>query len=141
MEHVLNIEIKEVKEVRSDEKSNKKVIRFDTSTYSKWFNSTCRGWTKDPEFNRIFLQRIQSWMNDLLRDQGYLFLNDVYEKLGIKKTAAGQVVGWIYDEKNPIGDNYIDFGLMDEYNSDFINGLTTDALLDFNVDGIIVDRI
>lgn len=131
MEHVLNIDIKEVKE----DKSIKKVIELD-SDYVKWFNNTCVGWTKDPEFNLIFLRQIQRYMNDFLRAQGFVFLNDVYQALGINKTAAGQVVGWVYDKTK-----VIDFGLMEKHNSDFINGLTTDALLDFNVDGIIVDRI
>lgn len=140
MEHVLKIEIKEVRDIRPDEKSNRSEPE-SISIYAKWFNSTCVGWTKDPEYNLMFLRQIQRNMNDLLKVQGFVFLNDVHKALGIKLTSAGQVVGWIYDEKYPIGDNFIDFGLMTENNSDFINGLTTDALLDFNVDGIIVDRI
>ena len=140
MEHVLTIEIKEVKEERPHEKSDRREPE-SISIYAKWFNNTCVGWTKDPEYNLMFLRQIQSHMNDFLRVQGFVFLNDVYKALGIKLTAAGQVVGWIYDEKSPIGDNFIDFGLTEEHNSDFINGLTTDALLDFNVDGIIVNRI
>lgn len=140
MEHVLNIEIKGVRDVRPEEISDRDEPE-SISIYAKWFNSTCVGWTSDPEYNLTFLRQIQRHMNDLLRVQGFVFLNDVYKALGIKLTAAGQVVGWIYDDKYPIGDNFIDFGLMAGINSDFINGLTTDALLDFNVDGIIVDRI
>lgn len=111
------------------------------SNYSKWFNDTCKLWVSDSYYNRIFLVRAEGYANDLLRANGYVFLNQVYEMLGIPKTKAGQIVGWVYDEKNPIGDNYIDFGLMNKYNSDFINGFTKDALLNFNVDGCILDRI
>lgn len=137
MEHVLNIEIKEVKGERPDMKSDRREPE-SISIYAKWYNNTCAGWTKDPEFNLMFLRQVQSNMNNLLRAQGFVFLNDVYKALRIKLTSAGQVVGWIYDEQNPIGDNFIDFGLMEEHNSDFINGLTTDALLDFNIDGNIL---
>lgn len=54
--------------------------------------------------------------------------------LGFSRTKAGTMVGWVYDEKNPIGDNFVDFGLMDDRNSDFINGYEKTVLLDFNVD-------
>ena len=60
--------------------------------------------------------------------------------LGIPKTKAGHVVGWIYDEKNPVGDNYVDFGIYDLYNERsraFVNGYERTILLDFNVDGNI----
>ena len=68
-------------------------------------------------------------------------MNDVYEALGFSKTREGQVLGWVYDEKNPIGDNNIDFGL-DDFDSDakirFINGDEECVLLSFNHDGNIL---
>ena len=72
------------------------------------------------------------------------FFDDVYEMLGIPRTKAGQVVGWIYDEKHPVGDNFVDFGIYDIYNErarDFVNGYERTILLDFNVDGNILDMI
>ena len=69
-------------------------------------------------------------------------MNEVYKSIGLPATKAGQVVGWVYDEKNPIGDNYVDFGLYDmsrEKVRDFINGYERAILLDFNVDGNILD--
>ena len=41
------------------------------------------------------------------------------------------------------GDNYIDFGLFDVYNKDFINNRerSIDSCLDFNVDGVIFDKL
>lgn len=65
--------------------------------------------------------------------KGYLYLNEVYDLLGIEKTNAGRVVGWIYDEKNPIGDNLVDFGMYDSSNERkrmFINGYERSILLD-----------
>ena len=60
--------------------------------------------------------------------------------LGIPKTQAGQIVGWIYDEKEPMGDNFVDFGIYDinkPSNRDFVNGHERSIWLDFNVDGDI----
>ena len=73
-----------------------------------------------------------------------MFLNDVYDALGIPRSKAGQVVGWIYDEKNPNGDNFVDFGIYDLYKEgsrDFVNGYERTIWLDFNVDGPILDLI
>lgn len=113
----------------------------DTSCYAKFFDDGCKGWTKDSEFNLIFLKQQQNYANELLRVKGHLFLNEVYDMLGIPRTKAGQTVGWTYNEKNPIGDNYVDFGINNDHNKDFVNGYVTDALLDFNVDGNILDLI
>ena len=80
----------------------------------------------------------------MLKAKGYLFLNDVYDMLGIPRTKAGQIVGWIYDEKNPIGDNFVDFGIYDgnkETVRNFVNGYERTILLDFNVDGNILDMM
>ena len=68
-------------------------------------------------------------------------MNEVYEMLGIPKTVIGQRVGWVYDENNPVGDNFVDFGIYDLYNEkarDFVNGYERTILLDFNVDGDIL---
>ena len=92
----------------------------------------------------FFLQQQQNYLNDKLKRQGYLFLNDAYKALGFDVTKAGQVVGWIYDENHPIGDNYVDFGIFN-INSEaarrFVNGLEKCIWLDFNVDGDILDLI
>lgn len=112
------------------------------SPYSKFYDDGCLGWTKDPEMNMMFLRRQMDAATERLKDRGYLFLNDVYDMLGIPRTKAGQIVGWIYDEKNPIGDNYVDFGIYDinkEANRNFVNGYERTILLDFNVDGNILD--
>lgn len=76
----------------------------------------------------MFLKCQQNYANDLLKFRGIVFLNEVYEMLGFPRTQEGQVLGWHYDIKNPIGDNYIDFGLCEASE-------TSDIVLDFNVDG------
>lgn len=114
------------------------------SDYARFFDDGCKGWSKDPEFNLKFLRLQEQICTDRLRSRGYLFLNEVYHMLGIPKTKAGQTVGWLYDEKNPIGDNFVDFGLYDTNkvkNRDFVNGYEPVILLDFNVDGNILNHI
>ena len=69
-------------------------------------------------------------------------MNEVYDMIGFPHTKAGQVVGWVYDEKNPVGDNYVDFGIYDVYNQkarEFVNGYEQSIILDFNVDGNVWD--
>ena len=151
-----NIKAKEFEEVQTDDKGKEKVVKnnvqiseLEASDYAKFFDEGCNGWTKDPEANLLFLKKQQTYANNRLKANGYLFLNEVYEMLGIPRTKAGQVVGWIYDEKNPVGDNYVDFGIYDtnkntkwaNANKDFVNGYERSILLDFNVDGDILNNI
>ena len=112
------------------------------SDYAKFFDEASPYWQKDPEYNFMFLKSQQQYANDLLKARGRLFLNEVYEMLGIEKTKAGQIVGWVYNPENPIGDNFVDFGIFDmskERVRAFVNGYEPNILLDFNVDGNIWD--
>ena len=114
------------------------------SDYARFFDDSCRDWKKNPEFNLMFLRAQQNYANDLLISRGHLFLNEVYDMLDIPRTKAGQVVGWVYNPENPVGDNYVDFGIYDirrQENRDFVNGYERSILLDFNVDGNIWDLI
>lgn len=92
-----------------------------------------------------FLKCQQQYANEKLKAQGHLFLNEVYDMLGIPRSKAGAVVGWIYDRNNPekYSDGYVDFGLYSgtESNRRFVNGQEYNILLDFNVDGVIYDKI
>lgn len=147
-----NIKAKEFSEIVTDdkgkEKTTKKTVEVaDPNTYSdyaRFFDDGCAGWQKDAELNLVFLKQQQNWANDLLKRKGHLFLNEVYDMLGIPRTKAGQIVGWIYDEDHPNGDNFVDFGIYDmnrEKVRDFVNGYERTILLDFNVDGNILNMI
>lgn len=83
------------------------------SDYAKFFDESCFAWQKDPNYNLMFLRAQQKYANDRLITRGYLFLNEVYEALGIPCTDAGQIVGWLYNPENAVGDNFVDFGLYD----------------------------
>ena len=108
------------------------------SDYARFFDEASPNWQNDPEYNLMFLKAQQQYANDLLKAKGRLFLNEVYDMLGIDRSKAGQVVGWVYNPENPTGDNFVDFGIYDmskERVRAFVNGYETNILLDFNVDG------
>lgn len=145
-----NIKAKEVQEIVTDENGNETTvtstievpeINHDNSEYARCFDETCIGWTRDPEYNMMFVTQIQNWANDRLQSKGYLYLNEVYEMLGFQRTKAGQVVGWLY---NGDGDNYVDFGIFnikDKQKRRFVNGYEKSIWLDFNVDGNILNKM
>lgn len=147
-----NIKTKEVDNTVTDENGNETTTKetvnvIDPNTIDDtakiWYEGN-PGWSKDPEFNLMYLKKQQAYASDKLKAQGYLFLNEVYEMLGFPKTAAGQQIGWIYDEKNPIGDNFVDFGLYDIHDNRkiaFVNGDERAVLLEFNHDGNILEYI
>lgn len=147
-----NIKPKEIVETITDENGNETVVTktvnaVDPTTisdYSKFFDASSRFYEKDAEYNLMFLKKCQALANEKLKRDRFLFLNDVYEMLDIDKTRTGQIVGWIYDKKNPIGDNFVDFGIYNQNNDAnraFVNGYEPVILLDFNVDGPILDLI
>ena len=80
-------------------------------------------WTPDVGENLCALSTIQKNLNLKLKRRGYVLLYEVYKALGIdpgvigpRMMQASHVIGWIYDEKNPNGDNFIDFGIFkDEF--------------------------
>ena len=147
-----NIKAQQIEETIVDENGNETTVVSEQkvmdpnmySNYARFFDEFNPNWKSDPEYNLMFLRAQQQYANDLLRSKGRLFLNEVYEMLGMEKSKAGQIVGWVYDEKNPTGDNFVDFGvynLHDEQVRAFVNGLEPSILLDFNVDGNVWDSM
>ena len=114
------------------------------SVYARFFDETNPNWEKNPDYNLMFLRAQENYANQRLRADGYLFLNDVYESLGIPKCSIGQVVGWIYDPEDQNADCHVSFGIYDIYKAvsrDFVNGFEPAILLDFNVDGVMWDNM
>ena len=143
-EQVVDEETGEVKTVEKQVNTTEITDASGYSTYARFFDDGCKGWTKDSEYNLTFLRAQQNYANDLLKTRGYVFLNEVYRMLGIPESQAGQVVGWIYDPEDTSRDNYIDFGIYDIHkpkNRDFVNGYERTILLDFNVDGNVLNAL
>lgn len=115
----------------------------DPSIYARFFDPVSPSWSKEPEYNLIFLKCQQNYANDLLLSRGHIFLNEVYDMLGIPRSKAGAVVGWVVS-KNGETDNFVNFGVFDgkeQVARDFVNGREGAILCDFNVDGVIYDRL
>ena len=152
-----NVKVKEIEETVTDENGNVKTITRtvnaidpeDVSEYARFFEEYTRDdegnviknpyWESSGEYRIMFLKSVERYMNDRLRVTKRVFLNEVYEALGLPKSKEGQIVGWVYDPDNAVGDNYIDFGLYksEQNYSDFLYGEKEAILLDFNVDGNI----
>lgn len=131
--------------VEKDENGKKttsiEVDPYQMSRYARVFDESNPYWQKEPGYNQFFLTAEQQWLNDKLLVTGHVFLNEVYERLGFEHTKEGSVVGWILSND---GDNYIDFGIYDAANQakrEFVNGNERSIWLDFNVDGVIFDKI
>lgn len=136
----------EVEEEVTDDKGKTKKVKKEVerpthlSDYAKFFDESNPNWEKNSEFNMFFLKRVERAATAKLQTKKYLFLNEVYEALGIEPTIAGQSVGWIFDENHP-EQNYVDFGIFNgnsEANRRFVNGYEDCILLDFNVYGDIL---
>lgn len=96
------------------------------SRYARKFDELNSLWVPNDEMNFAFIRAVQMHMNHKLRANGFVMLNDVYEALGFERSSAGMIVGWLYEEGKTI-----DFGLED----------FSPPWLDFNVDGIIFDKL
>ena len=138
---IKNITVEELKELLGIQDKPEVHESCEHSPYAVFFDENSTAWTTDPEYNKLFLHHQQQRANDMLRARGHIFLNEVYDMLGVPRTSAGQLIGWVYDAHNPVGDNYVDFGIFDISNRKFVNGFEKSVLLDFNVDGNILDRL
>jgi len=126
-----------------DDKGKKKNVKTigdpnKFSPYARCFDETNANYVKNTDMNRAFITAAQNYFNTQLQAKGYVFLNDVYDALGFERSQPGCVVGWVVGDE---GDNYIDFGLFRPESARFINGQEFAIWLDFNVDGIIYDKI
>ncbi len=113
------------------------------SAYARFYDEVSSvNWSPDPDINLLFLRTVQNWCNDRLKSRGHIFLNEVYSELGLSHTKAGAIVGWRWYKGS--GDDFVDFGIWDgsrEVVNDFFNGREGSILLDFNVDGVIYDKL
>lgn len=137
------------KEFTEEERRSYKVSDGEIITpspYAVFFDETCNGYTDDPDYNKNTLILLQIRLNERLKRKGYVYLNEVYEALGVEKTEAGHKMGWRYAPHDPNheGANQIDFNMWDirsRANRRFINGYEPVVLLDFNVDPEPIDTL
>lgn len=142
-----------IKKVKKEVDVMSKDVPDGFSDYARFWDESCDGFYTDEsgrpntDCNLYYLKAREKEANIRLRSQGYLFLNDVYKMLGIQPSIAGQSVGWVYDktkdEQDQEGDGFISFQINKATvaNARFIEGIEDVILLDFNVDGPILDRL
>ena len=111
----------------------------DVSPYGVIFDDTNVNWSADEDLAMLHLKCQQQYANDILQTRGHIFLNEVYKMLGFPHTPAGAVTGWVKGN----GDDFVDFNIFDGmFEGEDQNGRTvTKWALDFNVDGVMYDKI
>lgn len=144
-----NIKAKTFEEVEVDKNGKEKKVEKTVNVidgnlsndHARYFDSSVTGWENNHDYNMMFLRAKESYANDKLKADGFLYLNDVYYELGIPKTKAGQIVGWVYKPDDPDyqGDNFVDFGVRTLMRETPDGGYEEVILLDFNPDGNILD--
>lgn len=123
-------------------KSSKKVkTGGGHSQYARvWGRDTSPEWDPESTYNLAKLRSVQERCTLVLNSRGHIFLNDVFDELGLDRTPEGAVVGWL-SEKYGGKDGYVDLGVLRQGNEpewlDFVRGREDHILLDFNVDGEI----
>lgn len=145
-----NIKAKKIEEMIKDpesgkEKKSKTTVNVAAPTvndYARFFDKTCRHYEENMNYNLMLLRSQQQLANDKLVADGFLFLSDVYDMLGITRTKMSQSVDWIYKpDGNSNGDNFVDFGVMVVKRETEDGGYEDAILMNFNVDGPILDLI
>lgn len=139
------------RELEADKKRKKRNLEkrrtAHQEVYSKFFDQYSdrwrRSWTPDQVWE--YLRQKQREANDMLRIRKHIFLNEVYDLLGLDRTEEGAVVGWILTKNNP--NSYVDFGLdsmPDDARRIFLSAERNEDIkiwLHFNPDGLIYNMI
>lgn len=125
----------------------------ENELYSYCFDESNSNWEKNTMLNLELLLGRQKYLNQKLVSQGYLFLHDVYDYLGVypgqidnRKLQASKILGWIYDTTDPDhkGDNWVSFGISDAMGNltpevmDLVRAGQRNFWLEFNPDGDIL---
>lgn len=109
--------------------------------YNRVFaQDTSSEWENDLGMNKHFIACQQRFAQQKLNRDGYYYLNDAYEMLGMSKSDIGQVVGWKV-EILPDGTRSvptIDFGIDKPLPDDWKYNANREVFLDFNCQGLIV---
>ena len=137
-----------------DGPDGKKIFELDPekgvmsiSQYGRVFGSDNDRWSPNRPNAEMFLYSQQAYFNDILKARGHLFLNEVYDALGFDRTPEGQLVGWVYNNKTSLSDNYVDIHYLDNQAKvgrdipGYGHIEVTEFVLDFNVDGIVYNLI
>lgn len=127
-------------DLTKDELTMEAIAAVDgVSPYGVIFDETNNNWSADEDLSMLHLKCQQQYANDILQTRGHIFLNEVYKMLGFPHTPAGAVTGWVKGN----GDDFVDFNIFEgTFEGEDEKGRTvTKWALDFNVDGVMYDKI
>ena len=110
------------------------------SPYAIIFDEMSPFWSKDPNQREIFFDNMRVALNHQLKREGYLFLNQAYTYFGVRRTAAGNLAGWIYDSRDKMRDGEVRLDIQEIHvpSMKYRCGYEVKYIIDFNVDGNIL---
>lgn len=143
------IKTQKVEEVVKDpetgkEKKVKKTVEVANplgSPYARYFDETCAGFENDEFYIKTALNTTQEYATSKIHADGFIFLNDVYDQLGIPRTKIGQIVGWVDRPDDPMRDNCVNLRAHKVFRVTETGEYEEAWLIDPNVDGNILDLI
>ena len=119
-----------------------------TLSYVRKYDWHCPGWINDMTYLQFWCRSQQNHANDLLRANGYLWMDQVDGEDGFRFTnltpeqkMAGRTVGWRIDPNDTTIDNFVDFNIQPawEFNED---GQKVPVIyMEYNVDGSIFNKL
>ena len=137
------IEADKKRKKRNHDKRRDAYQEIYSQVFDQYSDRWRRSWTPDQVWEYLFQKQREA--NDMLRIRKHIFLNEVYDLLGLERTEAGAVVGWILTKNNP--DSFVDFGLdkmPEERRREFLSAERNEDIwvrLHFNPDGLIYNML
>jgi hypothetical protein len=74
---------------------NTTIVVETVDSYVLRFDSDNSNWSENPDYNLVFARSMTGYLNQVLSHRGHLFLNDLFDNLGMPRTPGGQVTGWL----------------------------------------------
>lgn len=129
---------------KKGKKYRSKYAMIHSQIFDEYSDHWQRYWT--PRQVWEYLKRKEQELNDKLQINKHLFVNEVWDALGLERTPEGQLAGWILTRNNP--NSRVSLGLdemPDEAVRDFMERAHTNQdiwiRLHLNPDGLIYEMI
>lgn len=129
--------------IKSKEKKGTAYQEIYSAVFDQYSDRWRRSWM--PEQVWEYLKQKEREANDMLRIRKHIFLNEVYDLLGLERTEEGALVGWILTKNNP--ESKVDFGMdliPESRKREFLTAQCNEDIwlrLHFNPDGLIYNMI
>lgn len=73
-------------------------MKSNTMTFGFNFNENNPTWSPTPQYQEVFFRAQEMYLNERLKNQPFLTVNDVFEALGVGRTPQAMVYGWDQDD-------------------------------------------